>query len=198
MRRLSMRYQRDSHDDSDSDESFHCCGRPEDLLDSPPRSTTEPKNPSTQAQKEIFVPDNEEFYCYQSGLERQKRLERSLSTSGPSQDSAKAPVARVLGRTSSTESEKTLVAEEPVLIIKTGLNSPSPSKRMRWSSICNRGAAASKAKVEKSINQYISVIVYLPKTKRKNIPAKVDGKSKTTQITLLNHAGKETVDQDPL
>ncbi|WAR55406.1 hypothetical protein PtB15_6B147 [Puccinia triticina] len=134
MRRLSIRYQRDSHDDSDSDESFHCCGRPEDLLDSPPRPKTEPKKLLSQAYKEVFVPENPDFYCYQSGLERQQR-EQSISTAGPSQVSGRAPVARVLGRTCSAESEKTLVAEEPVLVIKTGLNSPSPSKRTRARSV---------------------------------------------------------------
>ncbi|OAV93410.1 hypothetical protein PTTG_27337 [Puccinia triticina 1-1 BBBD Race 1] len=134
MRRLSMRYQRDSHDDSDSDESFHCCGRPEDLLDSPPRPTSEPKKLLSQAYKEVFVPEDQDFFCYQSGLERQQR-EQSISTAGPSQVSGRAPVARVLGRTCSAESDKTLVAEEPVLVIKTGLNSPSPSKRMRARSV---------------------------------------------------------------
>ncbi|WAQ85550.1 hypothetical protein PtA15_6A178 [Puccinia triticina] len=155
MRRLSMRYQRDSHDDSDSDESFHCCGRPEDLLDSPPRPTSEPKKLLSQAYKEVFVPEDQDFFCYQSGLERQQR-EQSISTAGPSQVSGRAPVARVLGRTCSAESDKTLVAEEPVL-----------------SSICHRAAAASKAKVAKSIDKHLPINLCLPKTKCQDFSAKV-------------------------
>ncbi|KAA1073168.1 hypothetical protein PGT21_002367 [Puccinia graminis f. sp. tritici] len=136
MNRLSIRYQR-AHEDSDSDESFHCCGKPEDLLVDPPTPPPEPKKHCAQSYREVFVPEDQEFYLYQSGLERQKQAERPISTCEPPPTSATASVPRILGRTHSAESDKTMVesekpvVEEPLLVIRTGMTPSSPTRRMR-------------------------------------------------------------------
>ncbi|KAA1135638.1 hypothetical protein PGTUg99_027753 [Puccinia graminis f. sp. tritici] len=135
MHRLSIRYQR-AHEDSDSDESFHCCGKPEDLLADPPTPPPEPKKHCAQSYREVLVPEDEEFYLYQSGLERQKQAERPISTCEPPPTSARASVPRILGRTHSAESDKTMVesekpvVEEPLLVIRTGMTPSSPTRRM--------------------------------------------------------------------
>ncbi|OAV90964.1 hypothetical protein PTTG_07030 [Puccinia triticina 1-1 BBBD Race 1] len=53
-------------EDSDSDESFHCCGKPEDLLEDF-RSSMETSKPEVN---EVRVPDNQDYYLYSAGLER--------------------------------------------------------------------------------------------------------------------------------
>lgn len=53
-------------DDSDSDESFHCCGKPQDLLQEYQSSIESPK----PAANEVRVPDDQEYYLYSAGLER--------------------------------------------------------------------------------------------------------------------------------
>ncbi|KAA1132861.1 hypothetical protein PGTUg99_014865 [Puccinia graminis f. sp. tritici] len=136
MHRFSIRYQR-ADEESDSDESFHCCGKPEDLLESPPTPPPQPKQHHAQSYREVFVPEDQDFYCYQSGLERQRQSERPVSTSEPPPPSASASGPRILGRTHSSESDKTMVEssskammEEPLLVIKTGVTPSSPSRRM--------------------------------------------------------------------
>ncbi|OAV94072.1 hypothetical protein PTTG_02880 [Puccinia triticina 1-1 BBBD Race 1] len=53
-------------EDSDSDESFHCCGRPADLLEEF-RSLVEAPKPDGN---EVRVPDDQDYYLYSAGLER--------------------------------------------------------------------------------------------------------------------------------
>ncbi|OAV93733.1 hypothetical protein PTTG_06784, partial [Puccinia triticina 1-1 BBBD Race 1] len=55
-------------EDSDSDESFHCCGRPEDLVEDW-RSSMEAPKPDGN---EVHVPDEQEYYLYSAGLDRLK------------------------------------------------------------------------------------------------------------------------------
>ncbi|WAQ80891.1 hypothetical protein PtA15_1A229 [Puccinia triticina] len=53
-------------EDSDSDESFHCCGRPEDLFEEF-RSSMEAPKPDGN---EVRVADDQDYYLYSAGLER--------------------------------------------------------------------------------------------------------------------------------
>ncbi|KNZ62984.1 uncharacterized protein VP01_11g7 [Puccinia sorghi] len=53
-------------EDSDSDESFHCCGRPQDLIDDA-QDLLAKTEPDANA---VHVPDNQEYYLYSAGLER--------------------------------------------------------------------------------------------------------------------------------
>ena len=111
---------------SDSDESFHCCGRPEDLALDPPT----PKRPEpTRPRKEIFVPENPDFYCYESGMARQKQEEsKRLSALEASGSSSRASMPPIVSRIQSSDSDKTL-AEEPLLVIHTGVSPIASSSR---------------------------------------------------------------------
>ncbi|WAQ93230.1 hypothetical protein PtA15_18A288 [Puccinia triticina] len=110
-------------EDSDSDESFHCCGRPEDLLEDF-RSSMEAPKPDGN---EICVPEDQEYYLYSAGLERQKS-----PGNGPNRGSCSS--IHAIPRCStvySSDSDRTRVAS-PLLIIKTGetvLPSSSPDIR---------------------------------------------------------------------
>ncbi|KNZ55718.1 hypothetical protein VP01_2600g1 [Puccinia sorghi] len=110
---------------SDSDESFHCCGRPGDLALDPPT----PKREPTRPRKEIFVPENSDFYCYESGMARQKQEEsKRLSALESSGSSSRASMPPIVGRIQSSDSDKTL-AEEPLLVIHTGVSPVASSSR---------------------------------------------------------------------
>ncbi|PLW39706.1 hypothetical protein PCANC_15875 [Puccinia coronata f. sp. avenae] len=116
-----------TNDDSDSDDSFHCCGRPEDLAQDPP--TPNSSKTSQPKIKEVFVPENQDFYCYQSGIERQNQEETTLP-SWTSATSSRASISGLRASTSSDDSQKTAV-EHPLLVIKTGLIPSSPPYRRR-------------------------------------------------------------------
>lgn len=118
MPRLSMKVKL-SKKDSDSDESFHCCGRPEDLINDPPTPTLD----ASISYKEVMVPENQEYYCYQSGIERQKvRCHASTSSQTPP-----LSAQRTRARPYSLNSQKTVVGE-CLLVIKTDFGpSQNPS-----------------------------------------------------------------------
>ncbi|WAQ91429.1 hypothetical protein PtA15_14A313 [Puccinia triticina] len=109
-------------EDSDSDESFHCCGRPEDLLDEFRSSMEAPKSDGN----EVRVPDDQDYYLYSAGLERMNSPSNgpahgSLSSN---RDLQRAPTV------CSSDSGHTRVAST-LLIIKTDeVVSPSSSPQM--------------------------------------------------------------------
>ncbi|WAR55071.1 hypothetical protein PtB15_4B690 [Puccinia triticina] len=116
-------------EDSDSDESFHCCGRPEDLVEDW-RSSMEAPKPDGN---EVHVPDEQEYYLYSAGLDRLKS-----PGNGPSRGSCSS--IHAIPRCStvySSDSDRTRIAS-PLLIIKTGdvvLPSSSPEirrKKPKW------------------------------------------------------------------
>ncbi|OAV93731.1 hypothetical protein PTTG_06782 [Puccinia triticina 1-1 BBBD Race 1] len=110
-------------EDSDSDESFHCCGRPEDLLEEF-RSSMEIPKPDGN---EVCVPDEQEYYLYSAGLDR-----LNSPDNGPKRGSCSS--INAIPRCStvySSDSDRTRIAS-PLLIIKTGdavLPSSSPEIR---------------------------------------------------------------------
>ncbi|OAV93725.1 hypothetical protein PTTG_06779 [Puccinia triticina 1-1 BBBD Race 1] len=110
-------------EDSDSDESFHCCGRPEDLLEEF-RSSMEIPKPDGN---EVRVPDDQEYYLYSAGLER-----LNSPDNGPKRASCSS--IHAIPRCStvySSDSDRTRVAS-PLLIIKTDdVVSPPSSPEMR-------------------------------------------------------------------
>ncbi|WAQ84280.1 hypothetical protein PtA15_4A733 [Puccinia triticina] len=109
-------------DDSDSDESFHCCGRPEDLLEEF-LSSMEASSPDGN---EVRVPDDQEYYLYSAGLER---LNSPGNGPNPGPHSSIHAYPRV-STVYSSDSDRTRVAS-PLLIIKTGeVALPSSSRDM--------------------------------------------------------------------
>ncbi|PLW26900.1 hypothetical protein PCANC_23202 [Puccinia coronata f. sp. avenae] len=131
-------------EESDSDESFHCCGKPEDLALDPPT----PKFQATRTYKEVCVPDNQDFYCYQSGIERQKEEREKISVRGPPEASTSASLPRRVERIHSADSDKTWVVGERLLLIKTGISPFASSRRMR--------AFANEIKIQKSVTKYFA------------------------------------------
>ncbi|WAR64165.1 hypothetical protein PtB15_16B325 [Puccinia triticina] len=97
-------------EDSDSDESFHCCGRPEDLLEDFRCSMEIPKPDGN----EVRVPDDQEYYLYSAGLER-------LNSPAHRPKRGSCSSLHAIPRCStvySSDSDRTRVAS-PLLIIKT-------------------------------------------------------------------------------
>ncbi|WAQ84242.1 hypothetical protein PtA15_4A695 [Puccinia triticina] len=107
-------------EDSDSDESFHCCGRPEDLVEDW-RSSMEIPKPDGN---EVHVPDEQEYYLYSAGLDRLNSPDNGTKRGSCSSIHAIPRCSTVY----SSDSDRTRIAS-PLLIIKTGdvvLPSPSP------------------------------------------------------------------------
>lgn len=105
---------------SDSDESFHCAGRPGDLaLDSPPVD-----GGLQSPVQEVFVPDNPDYYLYESGLSRVNGLASPINLTLP----VRGPLKRSLTG-NSLDTQLTQV-ESPILVIKTAgiVASPSSNK----------------------------------------------------------------------
>ncbi|POW10478.1 hypothetical protein PSTT_06100, partial [Puccinia striiformis] len=101
-------------EESDSDESFHCRGEPDDLVEGAPVKIEAPE-PSNA--KEIHVPDDQEYYLYAAGLERMTSPQNRSKQQSPS-----TPSTRRFRRSStvcSSDSDITRVGS-PLLIIKTG------------------------------------------------------------------------------
>ncbi|KAA1071154.1 hypothetical protein PGT21_020569 [Puccinia graminis f. sp. tritici] len=113
-------------DDSDSDESFHCCGRPEDLLADAQSLMEELSDPDAS---EVHVPDDQNYYLYSAGLERMN----SPNNKSSKRQSASSIHEFRRDRSStvySSDSECTRIGS-PLLIIKTGeLAPPSPLSDM--------------------------------------------------------------------
>lgn len=93
--------------DSDSDESFHCAGRPEDLANDFPVVDPANKLPT----QEVFVPDDTDYYLYQSGLRRLSDVKPAFNTFPRRRSSHRATVLSV-------DSQSTDV-DQPMLVIKT-------------------------------------------------------------------------------
>lgn len=106
--------------DSDSDESFHCAGRPEDLALDSPAVDGGLQSPV----QEVFVPDNPDYYLYESGLSRVNGLSSPINLTLP----VRGPLKRSLTG-NSLDTQLTSV-ESPILVIKTAgiVGSPSSSK----------------------------------------------------------------------
>ncbi|OAV87345.1 hypothetical protein PTTG_00593 [Puccinia triticina 1-1 BBBD Race 1] len=100
-------------DESDSDESFHCCGRPEDLLEDA-RSLMEKPEPQTN---EVHVPDDQAYYLYSAGLER---LNSPSGSNGPKRRSLPSiHESEATSSVYSADTDSTRIGS-PLLIIKTG------------------------------------------------------------------------------
>ncbi|WAQ87955.1 hypothetical protein PtA15_9A79 [Puccinia triticina] len=98
-------------EESDSDESFHCCGRPEDLLEDAQLRMEIPK----PVGNEVRVPEDQDYYLYSAGLGR-----LNSPNDGPNCGSLSSShdFQRTL-TVCSSDSDRTRVGS-PLLIIKTG------------------------------------------------------------------------------
>ncbi|KAI7956559.1 hypothetical protein MJO28_003654, partial [Puccinia striiformis f. sp. tritici] len=177
MRRFSMRFKpsddhikfQPSDDDSESDdseESFHCQGKPDELVQDPLTPRHKPSRPAYACRtREVLVSESPDFYGYQSGIERQKHAQ-SMLTEGLPPIAPLSFAPRNLGRTQSSDSDKTMV-EEPLLVIKTKTPTSSPAKRMKSPSPIKKFKNISP-KQRTSKNQFRHSLSQLPSPKPKS------------------------------
>ncbi|KNZ56913.1 hypothetical protein VP01_2288g4 [Puccinia sorghi] len=143
----SSRGEENQETGSDSDESFHCCGRPEDLVNDaePCEDLNKPMMGGRRKPcREIVVSESPEFSCYQSAIQRRKLQAAAAEEKEPaatstttlisptSRSSILAP-ARIRASMLSADSQATAVDDEeqeqqPLLVIKTGISPMVPRR----------------------------------------------------------------------
>ncbi|PLW11895.1 hypothetical protein PCANC_14355 [Puccinia coronata f. sp. avenae] len=134
-------------EDSDSDESFHCCGRPQDLIEEA-RFLAKTPPPDSDA-NEIHVPDDQEYYLYAAGLERMSSPKDEPTPLSPSSSSSHGTRFHRSSTVYSSDSDRTRIGS-PLLIIKTGavvapsslpemkglrvrfIEPPKPRTKLKW------------------------------------------------------------------